>query len=107
MAVVERTADLARKLACDALAQATVADDVVEHLASADVLEDHVVVVLVDDHFTHAADVRVVEENRQRRLTEGADLLGGVFGRLFGRGFGRGCGACVWRYSGQDLDGEL
>ena len=63
MAVVERTADLARKLACDALAQATVADDVVEHLAATDVLEDHVVVVLVDNHLPHAADVRVVEEH--------------------------------------------
>lgn len=37
------------------------ADDVVEHLTAVDVFEYHVVVMLVDNHFSHAADVRVVE----------------------------------------------
>jgi len=36
-------------------------DDVIEHLASIDILKDHVIVVLVDDQLSHAADVRMVE----------------------------------------------
>ena len=87
VAVVERAPYLTGELACDALAQAAVADDVVEHLATADVLEHHVVVVLVYDHLAHATDVGVVEQHRECSLAECADLLGGVFGRLFGRSF--------------------
>ena len=61
--IVECTANLASKLACDTFAQSTVADDVVEHLSAAHVLEDHVIMMLMDDHFTHAADVGMVEEH--------------------------------------------
>lgn len=46
MAVLERTADLPCELASAPFSQSTVRDDVVEHLASVDVLEHHVVVVL-------------------------------------------------------------
>ena len=84
------------------------ADDVVEHLASADVLEDHVIVVLVDDHLPHTADIRVVEEHGQRRLAESADLLGGVLGCLLGGRFRGGhTGGGIRGYAGQDLDGQL
>lgn len=80
-------------------------DDVVEHLAAVDVLEEHVVVVLMDDHLAHAADVRMVQQHRQRRLAQRADLLRGILGRLLGRrlvGGGRP-GVCPR----QDLDCEL
>ena len=108
MAMIKRRRDLTRELPRNALAQSLVADDVVEHLAPADVLEDHVVVVLVDDHFTHAADVRVVEEHGQRRLAESADLLGGVLGCLLGGRFRGGrTGGGIRGYAGQDLDGQL
>ena len=84
------------------------ADDVVEHLASADVLEDHVIVVLVDDHLSHAADVRVVEEHGQRRLAESADLLRSVLRCLLGGRFRGGrTGGGVRGYAGQYLDGQL
>ena len=63
VAVVERATNLPRELARNPFAEAAMADDVVEHLASADILEDHVIVVLVNDHLPHAADVRVVEEH--------------------------------------------
>jgi hypothetical protein len=78
MAVLECTAYLACKLAGDPFAQATVADDVVEHLAAVDIFEYHVVVVLVDDHFAHSANVGVVQEHRERRLAQRPDLLRSV-----------------------------
>jgi len=46
MAVLERTPNLPRKLPRAPFPQSSVGDDVVEHLAAVDVLEDHVVVVL-------------------------------------------------------------
>lgn len=61
--IVKCAANLASKLACDTFAQSTVADDVVEHLAAAHVLEDHVIMMLMDDHFAHAADIGMVEEH--------------------------------------------
>ena len=82
VAVVESAADLPCELARNALPEPSVADDVVEHLAPAHVLEDHVVVMLMRDHLAHAADVGVVQEHRQRRLAQSADLLRGVFGCL-------------------------
>lgn len=61
-------------------------DDIVEHLATIDILEDHVVVVLVNNHLAHATDVGVVEKHRQGGLPERADLLRGILGCLFGGG---------------------
>ncbi len=108
VAIVQSTPYLPRELACDPLPQSTMTDDVVEHLAPANVLEDHVVVVLVDDHLTHAANVGVVEEHRQRGLADGANLLGRILGRLLGRRFRRRGGPRpTGRYTGQDFHREL
>jgi hypothetical protein len=52
-----------------------VADDVVEHLTAVDVLEHHVVVMLVNDHLTHTADVRMVEEHGESSLSESSNFL--------------------------------
>lgn len=87
------------------------ADDIVEHLTAVDILENHVVVMLVDDHLAHAADVRVVKEHGERGFSERADLLRSVFRRLLRRRLrvrGRrdaagGLGGDAW----EDLDGEL
>lgn len=84
-------------------------DDIVEHLSSAHVFGHHVVVVLVDDHLTHTADVRVVKQLRKRGLSNRPGLLGSVLGGLLG------CSLCVGSigvrsggvYAWQDLDGEL
>jgi len=51
------------------------ANDIIEHLSTVDILKDHVVVVLVDDHLSHAADVGVVEEHGEGSLSESANLL--------------------------------
>ena len=61
--VVEGTSDLPCKLASDPFPETTVADDVVEHLTPVHIFEDHVVVMLMDDHFAHAADVWMVEQH--------------------------------------------
>lgn len=75
VAVIQRTPDLPCKLACHALPQPPVTDDVVQHLPPVDVLEHHVVVVRVHDHLPHPADVRMVQQHRQRRLPQRADLF--------------------------------
>lgn len=52
--IVESTANLmSEPAACDTFTRSTVADDVVEHLAATHVFEDHVIVMLMDDHFAH------------------------------------------------------
>lgn len=61
--IVKCTANLASKLACDTFAQSTMADYVVEHLTAAHVFEYHVIMMLMDDHFAHAADIGMVEEH--------------------------------------------
>ena len=58
--ILERAPDLASKLPCDSFPQATVADDIVQHLSAVDIFENHVVVVLMNDHLPHATDVGVV-----------------------------------------------
>lgn len=62
------------------------ADDVIKHLTTIDIFENHVVVMLVNDHFSHSAYVWMVEEHRECCFTKGTDLLGGILGRLL-----RGC----------------
>ena len=106
--VVERTTDLARELACNTFPQPSMTDDVVEHLPAADVLEHHVVVVLVDDHLPHPTDVRVVQQHRERSLAQRPYLLRGVLGRLLRRCLRRRPAACpTGSHSGEDFDREL
>lgn len=81
--VVKGTANLASKLACDTFAQSTVADDVVQHLTAVDILEDHVVMMLMDNHLTHPTYVGVVEEHGEGSLTDRSDFLGSVLRGLF------------------------
>ena len=108
--ILESAANLPGKLSCDAFAETTVADDEIEHLPAVDVFEHHVVVVLMDDHLAHAADVGVVEEEGEGGLAQGADLLRGILGCLFCEavwddavdvGYGSGIDAR------KDLDSEL
>lgn len=75
VAVVQRTPNLPRELACHSFSQPPVADDVVQHLSPVDILGHHVIVVLVNDHLPHPADVRVMEQHRQRSLAQDTDLL--------------------------------
>ena len=63
MTITECTAYLPRNLSGSVFPEAFVADDVVEHLAAVDALENYVIMVRVNDHFAHAADVGMVEED--------------------------------------------
>jgi len=73
--IVNSTGDLPGEFSGDALPEAAMANDIIEHLSTVDILKDHVVVVLVDDHLSHAADVGVVEEHGEGSLSESANLL--------------------------------
>lgn len=109
--IVECTANLTRKFACDTFAESTVADDVVEHLTATHVLEDHIIMMLMDDHFAHAADVWMVKKHGEGGFADGSDFLGGVFGGLLCEGLRRGVRA-IWEgvggvHAGEDLYSEL
>lgn len=78
VAVVERAGDLAGELAGLLLLEAAMRDDVVEHLASIDKLEQHVPVVVCAHNISHAADVGVVEQADDGGFSGGSHLLGVV-----------------------------
>jgi len=63
MTITKCTAYLPRKLSGRAFPEASVADDVVEHLAAVDILANHVIMMLMNYHLAHAADVGMVEEH--------------------------------------------
>lgn len=84
MAIFQGAANLAGKLPRDTFPKASMAYDVIKHLAAAHVFEDHIVVMLVNDHLSHATDVRVVKEHAERGLPNSPHLLGVILGRLLG-----------------------
>ena len=75
VAILQCTPNLPGKLSRDTFAQSTVTDDVVQHLASVDILEHHVIVMLVDYHFSHAAYVGVIEKHGEGGFTKSANFL--------------------------------
>jgi len=48
------------KFPCYTFSQPSMTDYVVQHLPSINILEDHVVVVLMNDELSHAAYIRVI-----------------------------------------------
>jgi len=76
--VVESTGYLATKLAGLLLLKTAVRDDVVQHLTTVDVFEQHVPVVVRADDIAHPTDVRVVDQGNNGSLAGSADLLGVV-----------------------------
>jgi hypothetical protein len=82
MAILQRTPNLPRKLSRHPFPQSTMADDIVQHLTSIDVLENHIIVMLMDDHLSHAAYVGVIEKHGKASFTKSSNLLGGIFGSL-------------------------
>ena len=94
MTIFKGTSDLTSELARDTLAKAAVTDNVVEHLPTVDVLEHHVIVVLMDYHFSHTAYVRMIEELRESSFTKGTNLFGSILLSLL-------CDRiCVWGTGG-------
>ena len=101
--VIQRATYLPGELAGYSLPQPAMADDVVEHLASVDILEQHVPVVVCPDNIAHAADVRVVGQCDDCCFSCCADLLA-VFCSfaLCSRAV-----LSIIRSSGYNLDGDL
>jgi hypothetical protein len=79
-----------------------VRDDVVEHLAAIDKLEEHVPVVVCANDIAHATDVGVAEQTDNGSLSGGADLLGVVGALTVG-----GALVLVLGQPGDYLDGNL
>jgi hypothetical protein len=84
VAIVEGTCNLPTELAGLLLLQLSVRDDVVQHLAPVDKLEQHVPVVVGPDDVFQAADMRVVKECHDGSLSCSSNLLGLVCPLLVG-----------------------
>lgn len=91
VAIIQCTTNLPCEFACHPFPEPSVADDIIKHLTAVDIFEDHVVMMLVNNHFAHSADVWVVEEHREGSLAEGADFLGSILGSLLCSRLGRAC----------------
>lgn len=68
VAVIERACNLSTKLPGLLFLQPAVRDDVVKHLASVDVLEQHIPVIIGADNVSHRTDVRMVEQCNNSRF---------------------------------------
>lgn len=75
MTVLERTSYLPSEFAGDTLAQSPMTDDVVKHLATVDKLENHVVIIRLNNHFSHTADIRMEEEHGKSRLADSSNFF--------------------------------
>jgi hypothetical protein len=62
-------------------------DNVIQHLTTIHVFEDHVVVMLMHDHFTHSTDIWMVEKHGEGCFAECANFFRGVFCGLLGGSF--------------------
>lgn len=82
MAVLQCTPNLPRKLPRHPFPQSSVTDNIVQHLTSIDILENHIVVMLVDYHLSHATYIGVIEKHRKGSFAKSTNLLGGIFGGL-------------------------
>ena len=82
MAVFQCTPNLSCELSRYAFPQPPVTDDIVQHLTSINIFENHIIVMLVDYHFSHATYVGMIEKHGKGSFAKSPDFLGGVFGSL-------------------------
>lgn len=75
MTIIQGTPNLPRKLSSDSLSKSTMADDIIEHLTSIDILENHVVMMLMNDHLSHTTYVGMIEEHRKSGFTYCSNFL--------------------------------
>jgi len=78
MTIIQCTPDLPRKLSRRYLAQPPMADNVVQHLFAVEVFENHIIVVRMNNHFSHAAYIRMMQTHGECRLAERAKFLAGI-----------------------------
>ena len=80
MAILQRTSNLPRELPGSSLPQPPMRDDVVEHLSSAHVLEDHVVMIRMNHHLRHPTDMRMMKKKNDGRFSNSSDFFGSFLG---------------------------
>ena len=68
MTIFQCTPDLPRKLSRHSLPQPPMSDDMVQHVFAIDVFENHTVVVLMNDQFSHATYIWMMQEHGDCRL---------------------------------------
>lgn len=73
--VIKRTGNLAPEFPRLLLFQSAVGDNVIEHLASIDILEEHIPVVISTDDITHGTNIGVVEQRYDRSFARSPDFL--------------------------------
>lgn len=108
MTIVQRASDLTRKFPSDPFPQSSMADYIVQHLPPVDVLEHHVIVMLMDNHLPHPANVRVVQQHGQCGLTQCPNLFGHILRSLLSRSlWARTVDVEPRVDAGKNLDGKL
>ena len=108
MTILQSGANLSRELSCNPLTEATVRYYVVKHLTTVNVLEDHIIMVLVNDHLPHTTNVRVMQKKTKGSLANSSDLFGCVFTVLLGYSiWGHSSRARRMRRARHYFDGEL
>lgn len=80
--VVQSTCDLPAKFPGLFLLKFAVRDDVIEHLATVDIFEKHIPMVVCTDNIVKSTDVGMVQEGADGGFTSGSDFLG-LIGTLF------------------------
>lgn len=75
MTIHESTTNLPSEFSSDTFSQTAMADDIVQHLTAVDVFKDHIVMVLMDDHLSHTADVRMVKKHGESGFSKGPYFL--------------------------------
>ena len=112
MTIFQSTSNLPRKLSRDTFTQTTVTDDVVQHLTAIDILENHIIVMLMDYHFSHATYVGMIKKHGERSFAKSSDLFRGIFGSLARCGVGVDaraihCRGWVWVNSREYFNSQL
>src|ERR1700683_1194812 len=60
--IIQGTANLPREFTGNSFPKPPMTDNVIQHLAAVNILKNHIVMMLVNDHLTHATYIWVVKE---------------------------------------------
>ena len=82
MTILQRTPNLPRKLSRHPFSQSSVSDDIVQHMTSIDILENHIIVMLMDYHLSHATYMGMIKKHGKSGFSKSTNLLGCIFGSL-------------------------
>lgn len=84
MSIFQSTTDLPRKLELPRNSfphwQPPMGNKIIQHLAIVDIIEYHVVMMLMRDDFAHTADVGMMEEHIESGFSKSADFFRAIYG---------------------------